>query len=170
MCGDGHSSHSIGISIGVEERTGARTGASVPTLGPPQGCHSVVMRPLCASLWQVAGGEPHLLDRLNHAKFIAAPMVGASDLPYRLLVRKHGTDLCYTQMIHSANFLTNPDMFRREHFDPLDAGTLHRAVEIADSGKPQLEALLRGVCVDRLLTSVFQRVVLMCSCAYVRRE
>ena len=37
--------------------------------------------------------------------FLQAPMVDASDLPYRLLARRHNTSLCFTPMIHAKMFL-----------------------------------------------------------------
>jgi tRNA-dihydrouridine synthase len=45
-----------------------------------------------------------------------APMVAASDYPYRCLLRQHGVDLCYTQMMHAKN-LVKDRTFRRTHLD-----------------------------------------------------
>lgn len=51
-----------------------------------------------------------------------APMVAASDYPFRELVRNHcGVDLCFTQMIHSKNFCRDPK-FRKSHLDLYEAG------------------------------------------------
>jgi tRNA-dihydrouridine synthase 1 len=40
---------------------------------------------------------------------VVAPMVGASDLAFRLLCRKYGADLCFTEMFHSARFVADED-------------------------------------------------------------
>lgn len=45
--------------------------------------------------------------RLGEPKTIAAPMVAQSDLAFRRLVRNHGTDLAFTQMIHAHNFVSS---------------------------------------------------------------
>ena len=39
---------------------------------------------------------------LDHIKYTLAPMVGASELPFRLLCRKYGATIAYTPMINSA--------------------------------------------------------------------
>ena len=45
-------------------------------------------------------------------RLVLAPMVGASELPFRLLSRKYGADLCYTPMIYSARFVED-DAYRQ---------------------------------------------------------
>jgi len=50
----------------------------------------------------------NLWEKLGKPRYVCAPMVEQSDLPFRLLLRKHGVPLCYTPMIHSREFLTKP--------------------------------------------------------------
>ena len=45
------------------------------------------------------------LPLLRHTRLVAAPMVGISDLPFRLLCRRFGATICYTEMIDSQRLL-----------------------------------------------------------------
>src|ERR1700676_1753529 len=40
---------------------------------------------------------------------ISAPMVNQSDLPFRLLTRKHGATLTYTQMLNPHRLVNDPE-------------------------------------------------------------
>lgn len=40
---------------------------------------------------------------------VAAPMVGCSDLAFRLLVRRYGVDLTYTEMYHADRFVADAE-------------------------------------------------------------
>ena len=55
-------------------------------------------------------------------KSVMAPMVAASDYPFRYFLQKHcGVDLTYTQMLHCKNFVTDPK-FRLSHLDLWETG------------------------------------------------
>eukprot|EP01088_Endostelium_zonatum_P007021 TRINITY_DN19172_c0_g1_i1.p1 TRINITY_DN19172_c0_g1~~TRINITY_DN19172_c0_g1_i1.p1 ORF type:complete len:395 (-),score=74.07 TRINITY_DN19172_c0_g1_i1:21-1205(-) len=45
---------------------------------------------------------------LGSPKLVLGPMVDASELPFRMMCRKYATELCYTPMLHSVNFLRDP--------------------------------------------------------------
>ena len=57
-------------------------------------------------------------DTLGSPVHISAPMVGCSELPFRMLVRRHGVDVCYTPMIDSRRFVAASPAERRALFDP----------------------------------------------------
>jgi tRNA-dihydrouridine synthase 1 len=48
-------------------------------------------------------------------RFVVAPMVGVSDLPFRVLCRRHGADLCYTPMLYARKYIDEPS-YREESF------------------------------------------------------
>ena len=47
-------------------------------------------------------------------RYIMAPMVGASELPFRLFCRKYGAQLCYTPMMMASEFANSKEYRQRE--------------------------------------------------------
>lgn len=52
-----------------------------------------------------AHNHPSMPEDLEGKALVVAPMVDASDLPYRLLCRRYNTNLCFTPMIHARMFM-----------------------------------------------------------------
>ena len=77
-------------------------------------------------------------------KYIVAPMVGASELPFRLLCRKYGAQLVYTPMMIASEFATSEDYRTKEfqttsfdrplvcHFAANDPKTFAKAAKFAE--------------------------------------
>ena len=51
---------------------------------------------------------------LRSPKHVVAPMVEQSELPFRMLCRKYGADLCYSPMFHSRSFAESQEYRRKE--------------------------------------------------------
>ena len=55
-------------------------------------------------------------ESIGNPRFISAPMVDQSELAFRLLVRKNGADVAFSQMMHARNFMMDPK-YRSECID-----------------------------------------------------
>eukprot|EP00039_Didymoeca_costata_P024146 m.9413 g.9413 ORF g.9413 m.9413 type:complete len:541 (-) comp4063_c0_seq1:5827-7449(-) len=53
-------------------------------------------------------------------KFVLAPMVGGSELAFRMLCRKYGAQLCYTPMMYASRFFAE-EQYRKENFHTVSA-------------------------------------------------
>lgn len=77
-------------------------------------------------------------------RYILAPMVGASELPFRLLCRKYGAQLAYTPMISSSSFVSSSTYRAEElqtipqdrplvvHFSANDPKTFAQAAKLVE--------------------------------------
>lgn len=57
---------------------------------------------------------PNPNSRITDKALVVAPMVDQSDLPFRILCRRYGANLCFTPMIHSRLLIESPQY--REKF------------------------------------------------------
>jgi tRNA-dihydrouridine synthase 1 len=61
----------------------------------------------------------NLTGELNFPiQYVLARMVGASELPFRILCRKYGAQACYTPMMSSTKFASDPK-YREEEFQTI---------------------------------------------------
>ena len=62
------------------------------------------------------GDDPYeFYKKVGCPKYFVAPMVDQSELPYRMLTRKYGADICYTPMLHARLFSTSAK-YRKDMF------------------------------------------------------
>ncbi len=69
-----------------------------------------------SSIVEMQRQDPYAYYRsIGSPKFIVAPMVDQSELPYRMLTRKYKAQLCYTPMLH-ARLFSESEAYRRDNF------------------------------------------------------
>mmetsp|Transcript_29497 Transcript_29497/g.57838 ORF Transcript_29497/g.57838 Transcript_29497/m.57838 type:complete len:474 (-) Transcript_29497:113-1534(-) len=78
-----------------------------------------------ASETAVSRREVSLFEQLGRPRFVLAPMVDQSFLPFRLLARRYGAQLCYTPMINAGQ-LVRSALYRREVLADLAGGAADR--------------------------------------------
>lgn len=66
-----------------------------------------------------------LFEQLGRPRYVLAPMVDQSFLPFRLLARRYGAQLCYTPMINAGQ-LVRSALYRREVLADLAGGAADR--------------------------------------------
>ncbi|KAH9807897.1 hypothetical protein DFH28DRAFT_1001036 [Melampsora americana] len=84
-------------------------------------------------------------------KYVAAPMVDQSDLPFRILVARHGATMVYTQMILADRFLSELQ-YREFHMNDVKAWCKRKEIE-KDLKKIPLIVQLGGNDVQKVLTT-----------------
>ncbi|KAK3726639.1 hypothetical protein QZH41_012292, partial [Actinostola sp. cb2023] len=113
---------------------------------------------------------------LKAAKYVVAPMVDQSELPWRMLSRKHGSQLCYTPMLHSAMFVKDP-IYRKEIFTtcvedrPLIAQSLKAAILFSENyifgtGKGHYGAFLQDEwdLISRIVSLAHEKLSIPITC------
>ena len=58
-----------------------------------------------------------LRDTLGAPKRVLAPMVEQSELPFRMLAREYGADLCYSPMVHARLYAEHNEEGRARMFE-----------------------------------------------------
>ena len=71
---------------------------------------------------------------------VAAPMVGCSDLAFRLLCRRHGATLCYTEMFYADRFVESAEYRNEVFFSQLSPEDRPLAVQFAANDAATLVA------------------------------
>ncbi len=118
---------------------------------------SVALRSLTASL--AVDWKGPVIHSLTPAalQFVVAPMVNQCDLPFRMLTRRYGATLVYSQMIDAERYLRGGTAFRRSQLQfiasPPTPGTASGgSTSIASSGSDR--PLIVQICGNRVHTIV----------------
>lgn len=74
--------------------------------------------------------------KIGSPRMVLAPMVDHSDLPFRVLSRRYGADLCYTPMINSKFFTKSNRAYREANWqtDPKADRPLIAQVPLLSAG------------------------------------
>lgn len=70
---------------------------------------------LTSLTWRLVRRSVDFLETMRSGAKIVAPMVGGSELAFRLLCRRHGADVAYTPMLEAQKFVEDAD-FKRSFF------------------------------------------------------
>lgn len=76
-------------------------------------------------------------NRLARPVKILAPMVGHSEQAWRMLARKHGADICYTEMVHAEVFLKSKANAERNRWFTTDKDDRPLVVQICGN-RPEI--------------------------------
>lgn len=84
-----------------------------------QSTRRILSADICSKRFSTKATRERFWQDLGAPKFISAPMVDQSNLAWRLLVRQHGVDVTFTQMVHSKNFVRDKS-YRKNIVDWVD--------------------------------------------------
>lgn len=85
---------------------------------------------------------------IGNPKYISAPMVDSSELAWRILVRRNGCDLAFSQMMHGRNFLVDSLNYRVDCMDWIDYRTNNNDIELEKQGKQLDNSLIVQLASD----------------------
>ena len=97
-----------------------------------QGFKKLSKTKIKSALFSSSSDKYAFYNSIGRPKFISAPMVDQSELAWRQLVRRHGTDICFTQMILARSYLIAKE-YRRTCTDWLDYS--HKSGSLEESAK-----------------------------------
>mmetsp|Transcript_10392 Transcript_10392/g.17422 ORF Transcript_10392/g.17422 Transcript_10392/m.17422 type:complete len:473 (-) Transcript_10392:172-1590(-) len=107
----------------------------------------------CTHMAILSSSGQSFYESIGSPKFISAPMVDQSSLPWRMFVRQHGTDLAFSQMMHARNFMIDPK-YRHDCIDWDDYTHIDGSVELERQGRQWDQPLIAQLAGDDAETLV----------------
>jgi tRNA-dihydrouridine synthase 1 len=115
-----------------------------PTVILNQRRQNIRIRRFFATTTAIENSSYDFFTSIGRPRFISAPMVDQSSLSWRLLVKKNGADLAFSQMMHAKNFQT-VKKYRAECIDwdnyRHSSGSIDKEVEATMLDKPLIVQL-----------------------------